>query len=149
MAREHASGIFILRKDKKLLICHPTNHAVDFFSIPKGKVEVGETMIEAAIRETFEETNIDLSRTNDFYITKLESVGYRSGKKTLHPFLFKERENSSFDWENTEIKCNSNVPIERGGFPEMDSYLWTTIDEAKKLLHETQVKCLDIIESIL
>lgn len=110
MAREHASGIFILRKDGKLLICHPTNHAVDFYSIPKGKIESGETKIEAAIRETFEETNIDLFGTKDFHVTQLESVGYRSGKKTLHPFLYKEKLISTFDWENIEIKCNSNVP---------------------------------------
>lgn len=149
MAREHASGIFILRKDKKLLICHPTNHAVDFFSIPKGKVEVGETMIDAAIRETFEETNIRLKYSDDFIIYTLNSVGYRSGKKTLHPFLFKEKSNSTFDWANTEIKCNSNVPDERGGFPEMDGYQWVTLDEAKKLLHETQVNAILEIEDIL
>jgi 8-oxo-dGTP pyrophosphatase MutT (NUDIX family) len=149
MAREHASGIFILRKDGKLLICHPTNHAVDFYSIPKGKIELGETKIEAAIRETFEETNIDLFGTNDFHITQLESVGYRSGKKTLHPFLYQEKLISTFDWENIEIKCNSNVPIERGGFPEMDGYKWVEISEAKPLLHETQVIALSQIEDIL
>ncbi len=149
MAREHASGIFILRKDKKLLICHPTNHAVDFFSIPKGKVEVGETMIDAAIRETFEETNIQLKYSDDFIIYTLNSVGYRSGKKTLHPFLFVEKPNSTFDWVNTEIKCNSNVPDERGGFPEMDGYQWINLNEAKKLLHETQVKAILEIEDIL
>ena len=149
MAREHASGIFILRKDGKLLICHPTNHAVDFYSIPKGKIELGETKIEAAIRETFEETNINLFETNDFYITQLESVGYRSGKKTLHSFLYKEKLISTFDWDNIEIKCNSNVPIERGGFPEMDGYKWVEISEAKPLLHETQVIALSQIEDNL
>lgn len=149
MAREHASGIFILRKDGKLLICHPTNHAVDFYSIPKGKIELGETKIEAAIRETFEETNIDLFGTKDFHVTQLESVGYRSGKKTLHPFLYKEKLISTFDWENIEIKCNSNVPIERGGFPEMDGYKWVEISEAKPLLHETQVIALSQIEELL
>jgi hypothetical protein len=27
----------------------------------------------------------------------------------------------------------SNVPIERGGFPEMDDYIWTTFNDAKSL----------------
>jgi 8-oxo-dGTP pyrophosphatase MutT (NUDIX family) len=37
-------------------------------SIPKGKVEVGETMINAAIRETHEETNINLSKADSFML---------------------------------------------------------------------------------
>jgi hypothetical protein len=30
-----------------------------------------------------------------------------------------------------KLKCNSNVPKERGGFPEMDDYKWVLIDEAR------------------
>jgi predicted NUDIX family NTP pyrophosphohydrolase len=37
-------------------------------------------------------------------------------------------------------------PIERGGFPEMDDYIWTTLNDAKSLLHETQVFFLDSIK---
>ncbi len=43
MSKTIAAGIFIVRKDKKILICHPTNHKPDFWSIPKGKVDNGET----------------------------------------------------------------------------------------------------------
>lgn len=149
MAREHASGLFILRKDKKLLICHPTNHAPNFYSIPKGKIEEGESKFEAGLRETYEESNLDLKGTLDFLVYEMDSVGYKSGKKTLHPFLFVEILNSNFSWETTEIKCNSNVPIERGGFPEMDGYRWVTLEEARDLLHETQVACIDTIYSLM
>lgn len=149
MARVHASGIFIVRKDGKLLICHPTNHASNFFSIPKGKIEEGESKLEAGIRETFEETNIELKGTTDFHVHELESVGYKSGKKTLHSFLYMEKLISTFDWENTEIKCNSNVEPERGGFPEMDGYEWVELEEARELLHETQVVCLTKIKELI
>jgi ADP-ribose pyrophosphatase YjhB (NUDIX family) len=44
------------------------------WSIPKGKVEVGETMINAAIRETYEETNINLSKADSFIM--LDMVTY-------------------------------------------------------------------------
>ena len=37
----------------------------------------------------------------------------------------------------------------RGQFPEMDGYKWVTLDEARTLLHDTQVKCLDIIENLI
>src|ERR1017187_7673648 len=80
-----AAGIFIIRKDKKLLVCHPTNHKANFFSIPKGKVEEGETIFDAAIRETHEETNLSLGDSTNFDIYQLQPVTYKHGKKVLHP----------------------------------------------------------------
>ena len=148
MSKTIASGLFIVRKDKKLLICHPTNHPADFYSIPKGKVEDDEIFLEAAIRETYEETNLDLSKTIDFTIYPLKSVNYKHKKKILYPFLYLENKNSSFDW-SVEFKCNSNVTEERGGFPEMDGYKWVTLDEASKVLHETQILCIDKIKEII
>lgn len=145
-----AAGIFIVKKDGSLLVCHPTNHAVDFWSIPKGKVEEGETMHEAALRETFEETNIDFNNISDLHysVHALEPVNYGHKKKMIHPFVHIEVSNSQLPWDNIEIKCNSNVPVERGGFPEMDDYKWVTIEEARKMLHDTQVACLDKVAEI-
>jgi 8-oxo-dGTP pyrophosphatase MutT (NUDIX family) len=149
MGKTIASGLFIVRKDKKVLICHPTNHPENFYSIPKGKVEDDEIFLEAAIRETYEETNLDLSETTDFTIYPLTSVNYKHKKKILYPFLFLENKKSSFDWDGVELKCNSNVPEDRGGFPEMDGYKWVTLDEARELLFKSQVKCLDEIQKII
>ena len=146
MAKVIAAGIFLVNKDGKLLVCHPTNHAADFWSIPKGKVEDGEELIDAAIRETYEETNIDLSTCKG--IIGLEMVNYKHKKKALYPFVALERNNSTLDWNGFDIKCNSNVPEDRGGFPEMDAYKWVSLDEAKMLLHDTQVACLDKIKEI-
>lgn len=151
MAKTIAAGIFIVRKDKKLLVCHPTNHKADFWSIPKGKADEGEDMITCALRETYEETNIDLCmRINPFYrVYELEPVNYGHKKKMLFPFLYWEMDESDTDWDNLEIKCNSNVPLDRGGFPEMDEYKWVDIEEARPILHETQSACLDKIKSII
>jgi 8-oxo-dGTP pyrophosphatase MutT (NUDIX family) len=147
MAKTVAAGIFLVRKDGKLLVCHPTNHDPNFWSIPKGKVEDGEHFIDAAIRETYEETNITLSFARN--IRPLEPVNYKHGKKILHPFVVFEFENLGLAWKSFEIKCNSNVPEDRGGFPEMDAYKWVSLEEAKTLLHSTQVACLDVIEKML
>lgn len=47
--------------NNKLLLCHPTTLPwVNSFSPPKGGVDVGETLLQAAIRETSEEVGIDL-----------------------------------------------------------------------------------------
>ena len=147
MSKVLAAGIFIIRDDKKLLVCHPTNHAIDFWSIPKGKLEVGETPLEAAIRETYEETNIDLN--NYSLIANLDMVNYGHKKKALYPFICYEPCNEGIDFNSFDIKCNSNVPIERGGFPEMDDYRWVSITEAKNMLHITQVACLDLVQSFI
>lgn len=147
MGKTIAAGIFLLKDDGHILVCHPTNHAPDFWSIPKGKLDKGETPLQAAIRETFEETNIDLK---DYKAIKaLAPVNYGHKKKMIHPFILWEHANSHYDWTKFEIKCNSNVPEDRGGFPEMDDYKWVTISEARNILHETQVACLDEIESFM
>jgi 8-oxo-dGTP pyrophosphatase MutT (NUDIX family) len=147
MGKTIAAGIFILNKDKEVLICHPTNHPWDIWSIPKGKVEADEKFIEAAIRETFEETNIDLKNASVFH--RLQTQVYRHKKKELNAFLFLEEENPNIDLFVFKLKCNSNVPEERGGFPEMDAYEWTDIETAKKYLHPTQVAGLEEIQKII
>ena len=149
MSKTIASGLFIIRKGEKLLICHPTNHPADFYSIPKGKVEDGEIFLEAAFRETYEETNLALNGSTDFTIYPLSSVNYKHKKKILYPFLMLENKDSKFDWGSVELKCNSNVPEDRGGFPEMDGYKWVTLDDASKVLHDTQVACIEKIKEII
>jgi 8-oxo-dGTP pyrophosphatase MutT (NUDIX family) len=148
MSKTIASGIFIVRKDKKILICHPTNHKKDFWSIPKGKVDKGETLLDAALRETYEETNINLKNNYNFAIHVLPSVNYSHNKKVINSFVYLESQESTMDWSTIEIKCNSNVPLDRGGFPEMDEYQWINIEDAKPLLHETQAASIDKVLEI-
>lgn len=139
--------MFLVNKDGKLLVCHPTNHSQTFWSIPKGKVEDGEYYLDAAIRETYEETNINLTFAKN--VVKLESQTYSHRRKILYPFVVFEKDNLHLNWGGFDIKCNSNVPQERGGFPEMDDYKWVSLDEAKPMLHETQKNCIDDIKKML
>lgn len=147
MARKIAAGVFLVNKDGKLLVCHPTNHDLNFWSIPKGGVENEEYYLDAAIRETFEETNIKLTFAKNFI--KLEPQVYSHKKKVLNPFVIFERDNIHLNWDMFDIKCNSNVPEERGGFPEMDDFKWVSLDEASNMLHETQAACLPEIKRLL
>lgn len=140
-----AAGVFLVNKNKKVLICHPTNHPADFWSIPKGKVDAGEELIDAAIRETFEETNIDLKEFQ--MMANMSPLTYSHKKKVLHPFICYEEANPSFNFNEFELKCNSNVPEERGGFPEMDDYKWVSFEEAKRLLHSLQASAIDKVEN--
>ena len=133
-------GIFLVRKDGKILLCHPTKHSKNFWSIPKGRLDKGEKAIDAAIRETYEETNVNLENIKVYH--ELEPVKYDNADKVLHTFVVFETENK-FNLDEIEIKCNSNVEPEKGGFPEMDGFKWATTKEAKPLLHIAQGLALE------
>ncbi len=137
------AGIMIVRKDHKILICHPTNHDPNFWSISKGKVDDGESLWETAIRETYEETNIMIP--NDVKKYKQDRVTFKHKKKAIHIYIVREDEND-FNIDDFDIKCNSNVEPEIGGFPEMDDFKWVTISEARRLVHYSQLPSLDVVE---
>ena len=55
-----SAGLLIIY-DNKILLTHPTkSKSVGTYSIPKGKLEKGETHLDAAIRETMEEVGVDV-----------------------------------------------------------------------------------------
>lgn len=140
------AGIFLIRKDQKILICHPTKHKDTVWSIPKGRMEEGEDVVETAVRETYEETNVDVSEWS--VIHKLEPAPYPKSNKVLFGIALFESENK-FSFNFFDLKCNSNVPLEAGGFPEMDGYQWATIDDAEKLVHAAQINCLNQIRELI
>jgi 8-oxo-dGTP pyrophosphatase MutT (NUDIX family) len=146
MSKIKAAGIFLVNMNREILVGHPTGHHPDFFSIPKGKVEEGETTLEAAIRETYEETNVKLYRDLHGFID-LGTQVYNHKKKEIR--LYAHLENRISRWDQFDIRCNSNVPEERGGFPEFDSFMWMSFDEAKTKLHNTQVRGLIELEKRL
>jgi len=147
MSKIETCGLYIVNKHGKLLICHPTNHPMTFWSIPKGKVEENESYLDAALRETQEETNIEFrTYLNHFIWHYLGGTLYKSKKKTLIAFSIYEDEKSSnldLDFDDFELKCNSIV--EDRGFPENDDFKWVTFDEARILLHEAQIPNLEKI----
>jgi len=140
------AGLFLVRKDNKILICHPTGAKQTTWSIPKGMLDEGEEPINGAVRETLEETNVDVSKWR--FIHRLEPVRYRKRSKELHAWVIFEHQNP-FDFDSFDLKCSSNVPEEIGGYPEMDDYQWSTLEDAKPLLHDAQVGCLEELQKII
>ncbi|KKQ79681.1 MAG: Nudix hydrolase 1, partial [Parcubacteria group bacterium GW2011_GWC2_38_7] len=54
-------GVIIIRDNKVLLGLRQGSHGAGEWAYPGGKVEFGETIFEAAIRETKEEAGIDIT----------------------------------------------------------------------------------------
>lgn len=133
---QKTAGIFIFDETNKLLICRATNS--NNFSIPKGHVDEGETVLKAALRETVEETSLDLKELKSELI-ELTPVKYRKRNKTLYSFFIKL--NTKINVK--KLKCESK--IDGKDEPEIDYYELVTVEEAFEKIHEAQVKVLNEI----
>lgn len=106
-----SSGIAILYKSK-ILLCHPTSLPwKNSFSIPKGGVDEGENLIDAAVRETKEEVGIDIRKEQIENIDEPIEVLYinKAGKlfKKCYVFVVKIKELSEIGIELETLKKES------------------------------------------
>jgi len=132
---DYTAGIFLLNGQNEILLVHPTNARWNTWSIPKGLPDEGETILEAAKRELFEETNVDINKLQLVYLyDKIKPVLYASKKKTLCPIFCKVVK----DLDTLELKCNSLV--EGANFYENDKIEWVGYERALTLIHESQVR---------
>ncbi len=132
-------GIFII-SNCHLLLVHATNAKANSWSIPKGiKSEFDVNDLDAALRETEEETGIDLIKhiKNIFEIVDLGSQIYKTGRKILHGYLV----NIKNDITDIELKCESVfITKQNKEIPEIDKFKWIDLgnwDEFYKI-HESQ-----------
>lgn len=132
-------GIFIIFKNE-ILICHPTNHSWDLWSIPKGVPDDGELFLDAAIREVKEETNITLSKDKNEF-TELPVSIYKHKEKQLVSYV------CMIEKVTEELICDSFVEPE--GFPEVDEFRWVSFDEAERLLHYSQSAVINDVKDIV
>jgi len=154
MAQERtiiSCGVYLFNSDNKLLLEHPTGHKPHIWTIPKGRMDEGETdYFEVAKRELLEETNVNLNNLNIIKKEEFDLIRYRETNKYLKGFFVRV----DSDLSDIELGCESMVY--RNGvpsFPEVDGYKWVTIEEAKKVLNEFQMtnldKCSDMINERL
>ena len=122
----HPGGPFFAKKDQGA------------WSIPKGEVEEGEDLLEAAKREFKEETNA----SEEGHFIELGFVKLKSGK-VVHAWGFER------DFDLSKFKSNTfklEWPPKSGKiqeFPENDSAEFFPYEVAVKKLNPTQVEFLD------
>lgn len=146
-------GIFLIDKNKKILILHPTNHGAKQWSIPKGVVDDTDyNDFHTAKRELWEETGIDIDNLK-YKMADIGTTVYNHRNKRLHGFLCYVD-----DVIEQEPICMSMVDATKGNlqtcwkkydedpncteFPEVDEFKWATIEEAYELMHYTQTRLL-------
>lgn len=133
--------------DGKLLLGRPTGcNKSACYSIPKGHVEKNETLIDAAIRETYEEVGLRVSKeqiTNGPHTYK-----FKNGKKILHFFIVKI-DNISDVGMRTSIVDESNLKPNKDGLLEIDWAGFLPIEEARLKASYSMQRLIDMVEKFI
>lgn len=119
-------GTLIVDPAGRLLLCHVTG--TKHWDIPKGLQDAGETPLQAARRELFEEAGLDLPAA---LFADLGVFDYRRDKR-LHLFRVDAADGlCTLD----ELACTSFFPHHVTGAmtPEVDGFRWATRDEVRTL----------------
>ena len=127
---EYSSGIILYKKNKHNLlffVCTPDGpywYHRELWNFPKGHIENGETELDAAIREIYEETSILLNKNYEY-----KFLGHVKQNKNKKVAVFAKE----YEGENTD-NCTSNLckTIYHGKViehNEIKSYAWMTYDE--------------------
>lgn len=119
-------GTLVVNAAGQLLLCHVTN--TPKWDIPKGMQDAGESALEAAMRELFEEAGVV------FGAERFEDLGcfdYRPDKR-LH--LFKVLALADLP-DLSVLTCTSFFPHPKTGkpTPETDGFRWAGRDELARL----------------
>jgi 8-oxo-dGTP pyrophosphatase MutT (NUDIX family) len=119
-------GTLAVDRAGRLLLCHVTGTRA--WDIPKGLQDPGETTLEAAIRELFEETGLAFAPER---FIDLGRVAYRSDK---HLHLYRVDVGDTLP-DLSHLACTSFFPHRVTGkpTPEADGFRWATRDEVARL----------------
>jgi len=122
------SSAAIIIHNNKILICKANNH--DRWDFPKGCIEEDESLLNAAIREAYEETGITLKIEE--CIRTFPPVKYQKGKKDLSFSVFVLKDNTGIP---DELACISTYEYKGMEFKEVDKYKWIAPAEIENFLY--------------
>jgi len=119
-------GTLVLRAPGSLLLGHVTGTAA--WDIPKGMQDPGETTLEAAMRELFEESGAVFAPE---HFVDLGEFDYRRDKR-LH--LYRVEAGAELG-DLRQLACTSWFPHHKTGKPtlEMDGFRWASREEVSQL----------------
>lgn len=116
---EVVAGI-IFHEDKVLCVQRPKNklpYISEKFEFPGGKIEEGETQIEALQRELLEELNISVN-IKSFYFTVVHE--YPDFELTMHSYIC--------EINNKDITLNEHISLQWLNLNELQSLDWAAAD---------------------
>ena len=119
MRKEKSCGVIVYKYMENDLYILLIKHNVGHWSYPKGHVEDGETEIETALRETKEETNIDVMIDSNFRVVTtyktnyntIKDVVYFAGSPVNFDIIPQEKEVDEIRWVKYE-NCKNIITYE-------------------------------------
>lgn len=115
---EKSCGAIIFNEDKVLVVKQTSG----FYGFPKGHVEIGETEKETAIRETKEETGLDIKIISD--------------KRYTQSYIVKENVHKDVVFFIAKLENNN----EKRQVEEIEEILWIDINEVENILTYDSLK---------
>lgn len=136
-----SAGFLICSADDKYLIVKPFGGSTKGWGVPKGKRDKGEHILDAALRETYEETALDLDNNSSviyegqpfFYYTVDTTEGGTKKKFLKHVYIF--RAFVTNDIKQFPFKC---LTFLEDGRPEIEKYEWVSLEEAYERVVKSQ-----------
>ena len=136
-----SAGFLIRSADDKYLIVKPFGGSTKGWGIPKGKRDQGENILDAALRETYEETalhvdgspNIEYEGEPFFHYTVDTTEGGTKKKFLKHVYVF--RAYVTKEVKDFPFKC---LTFLEDGRPEIEKYEWVTLEEAYERVVKSQ-----------
>ena len=132
-------GVIVRRMAGELLLCHATGR--NYWDIPKGVRDEGETSVEAALRELREEAGIELDerRVSDAGVHKYLP------RKDLHLFVL-DPPDASLDIN--QCLCSTHYTPRYGTreIAEVDDYRWTSRAEVPEFCGKNMTRVLMAID---
>lgn len=142
-----SAGVLLKHKDKFFLVHSTGSPKSRGWGIPKGRVDSGESLKDAAVRETREECGLQIDPSD---IKLLTVIDYNSKdelgpvRKFLHIYSCEVTED--FLYYNFYCgsffahRANPNVMI-----PEVNGFRWVDKEEAKKIATKSFKKVFDLL----
>jgi 8-oxo-dGTP pyrophosphatase MutT (NUDIX family) len=138
MARALSCGVIVRRRAGELLLCHATGR--DYWDLPKGVLDPGETPIEAALRELREEAGLDLPADA---VRDLGVHRYLS-RKDLHLFIGDPPQPAL---TTAGCRCSTSYRGRSGReVPEVDAYRWVVRVEVPYFTGKNMARVLMSLE---
>lgn len=141
---EKSAGL-LLKYQNKILLAHPTRSSwVETYSIPKGKIENNETILQTAIRETREEVGLIIPEQ---WITDLSERFINYNKKNsiykrVYYFIVELTQSQKLELMGDSLI----IPKNNLQLNEVDHAAFYTKEESKKLIFWRFREFLDLMD---
>lgn len=127
----------IISSDKKSILLGKIAKQ-DKYDLPKGRMEEGENYLEAAKREMYEETNLDIDEEKYLLLQSnddLKVIRYNKEKNIVAFFIY-DKDNIYLNNNNLKnlIKCNTYID-KKCIYPELSDFKLFSIE---KILHDDE-----------